>query len=342
MTDPLQRSLSGAVEAATPDSAPPFGDVLERHARRRRRTRGALAVGAAGAATAAVAVAVAVGGPDDGRTAPPIATDGTDSSPVVELTPNSATGSAPPALVLGAPGGAVDALQGSYCWANGCGDMVLPKAEDAPDVGSVSPLNVAFPRPGQWSINLREGTDGRSCASYPALIEPDNETHLQLTPSGPAANRFASYFVYAAGGDTSGFWRWTVARDGVPLSWMTVTQNSPSSGGMTDLTLVIDDAAVDGDVSAEVTVEAADGATDTFALSEVDQHCDGDGFVELAIPEDTPEQRIDGLGPAPYDYRVDLTVDGQTYTGTGSWSGQGTEHGGDARLTFEPALPALR
>lgn len=338
MTDPLQRSLSGAVESATPDSAPPFGDVLERHARRRRRARGAIAIGAAGAATAAIVVA---GGTGDDRTAPPIATDPTDRPSAVDLTPNPTTAGSPPLLALGAPNGPVDALQGSYCWGNGCADMVIPYGEDAPDVGSVIPLPVAFPLPGQWTIVLREGVDLPRCAAYPALIEPDSETQLQLTPSGPAADRFASYFVYADGGDTSGYWRWTVDRDGVPLSWMTVTPNSPSSGGMTDLRLVIDDAAVDGEVSAEVTVEAADGATESFALSELDQHCDGDGFVELAIPESTPEGRIDGLGPAPYEYRVDLTIDGQSYAGTGVWSGQGTEYGGDARLTFEPALPTL-
>lgn len=86
-------------------------------------------------------------------------------------------------------------------------------------------------------------------------------------------------------------------------------------------------------------MEAADGAVATFAMPEVDQHCPDDGFVELAIPANTPEPKIDGLGPAPYTYDVSLAIDGKTYTGTGTWSGEGTEYGGDALLTFDPPLP---
>lgn len=70
--------------------------------------------------------------------------------------------------------------------------------------------------------------------------------------------------------------------------------------------------------------------------------CPNDGFVEPAIPANTPEPRIDGLGPTPYTYDVSLDIDGKAYTGTGTWSGEGTEYGGDAHLTFDPPLPAPR
>ena len=105
--------------------------------------------------------------------------------------------------------------------------------------------------------------------------------------------------------------------------------------------LVLDDAAVDGSVEATVTVTAADGRATTFDLSEVDQHCDGDGFVELSVPSSSPDRRIDGVGPKPYALAVDLTIDGQQYAGSGSWSGEISEYGGDARLAFEPPLPRL-
>ncbi|KAA1429270.1 hypothetical protein [Nocardioides antri] len=341
MTDHLRHALADAVAAETPDTAPPFALVLDRHGRRQRRTRGLVAVGTVAAAAAVIAVVATRGGPGEDRTAPPVATDATVNPSGTALTPHPATGDIPPVLVLGGAEGPVDAQQGSFCWGNGCGDHAIPSPAALPDVGFPSPLPAAFPLPGQWSITLSEAPDGTRCASYPVLVEPDSETHLQLTPSGPAVDRFAGYFVYAGSGDTSGYWRWTVTRDGVPLSWMTITQNTPSSGGMADLELVLDDAAVDGAVSAGVTVKSANGAVETFALSEVDQHCADDGFVELAVPSDTPERRIDGLGPAPYAYTVDLTIDGETYTGTGTWSGEGTQHGGDARLTFEPALPTL-
>ena len=341
MTDDLARRLSDLVDGQVPSEPPPFGGVLDRRDRR-RRTRAVVVVGAAAAATAAVVVLTnAVGGPGDDRPAPPVATDGTPTPTRTALTPNPLSDE-PPALVLGAPGGPGDAAQSSYCWGNGCADYGMPQRGSLPDAGSTAPLEVAFPTTGQWWFTVQKLNGSYGCAAYPALAEPVDDTHLLLTPSGPAGDRLASYFAYAEGGDTSGFWRWTVPeRDGDPLSWVTVTQNSPSSGGMADLAVFIDDAAVDADVSAEVTVESASGSAETFALSQVDQHCADDGFVELGVPNSTPQGRIDGLGAAPYDYQVALTIDGTSYTGTGTWSGEGTEHGGDARLTFEPALPVL-
>lgn len=341
MTERIGAAVTDSVAAATPDSAPPFAEVLQRRDRRRRRTRGLVAVGATAAVTATVIAVTTLGGPDRDRTAPPVATDGT-TTPAADVTPNPSTHDRPPALVLGGAAGPVDAQQGSYCWGNACADYGIPQTEELPDVGQVVPLTVAFPMPGQWWFFVGRLDGGDGCSTYPVLAESVDDTHLQLTPSGPPGDRLAHYGVYSGGRDTSGFWRWTVPeRDGVPQSWMTVTQNSPSSGGMADLKLIIDDAAVDGEVQAGVTVEAADGTAQTFPLPQVDQHCAGDGFVELAVSDGTPDRRIDGLGPAPYDYTVDLTIDGTSYTGTGTWSGEGTEHGGDARLTFEPALPAL-
>jgi hypothetical protein len=235
----------------------------------------------------------------------------------------------------------VTAAQGSYCWGNTCADAAAPEASALPSIGHVATLNALFPLAGNWSVSTSDGTRSRGCGHYPVRVDADSAGHLKLTPSGPSGERVARYFVYAGGGDTSGWWRWTVPpRDGQPEAWVNVKQNSPSSGGMTDLTVVVDDAGVDGEVSAQIRVEAADGAAATFAMPDVDQHCPDDGFVELAIPDDTPEPEIDGLGPTPYTYDVSLDIEGRSYTGAGTSSGQGTEYGGDAALTFEPALPA--
>lgn len=249
----------------------------------------------------------------------------------------------PPPLQLSSGETIVTATQGSFCWGNGCSDAAAPRAADLPTVGTAATLNAAFPLPGNWGVSISDGTRFGRCGHYPVRVEADGAGHLQLTPSGPAGERVGYYFVYAGNGDTSGWWRWTVPpRDGLPLAWVHLNQNSPSSGGMTDLTLVLDNAAVDAEVSAQITVEAADGGVATFALPEIDQHCPDDGFVELAIPHNTPEPKIDGLGPTPYAYSVSLDLDGKTYTGTGIWSGEGTEYGGDAPLTFDPPLPPPR
>jgi hypothetical protein len=188
---------------------------------------------------------------------------------------------------------------------------------------------------------VADGTGFKGCGNYPVRVEGDEGGHLELTPSGPGGERVAGYFANAGEGDTSGWWRWTIPpRDGVPQAWVHLNRNSPRSGGMADLRVVLDDAAVDGDVSAVLTVEAGDGAVATFDLAQVDQHCEDDGFVELAVPDDTRDSKIDGLGPYPYEYDVELRLDGEEYDGVGTWTGQGTQYGGDAVLAFEPGLPA--
>ncbi len=345
MTDPIRDALARTTAAATPDTAPPFERVLDRRDRRRRRTRGGIAVGAAAAITAGVVFATTTGGARNDRTSPPVASDATRAPAPPTLTPDAFSGNRPPLLVLGGPSGPVDALQGSYCWGNGCVDSVVPGPAAVPDLGTVSPLSAAFPRSDQLSADSVASDNRPRCARYPTLVETDgggDGTQLLLTPSGPAGDRLASYFSYLGGGDTSGFWRWTVERDGVPLSWVTLSQNSPRSGGNARLAVMVDDAAVDGDVSAAVEVVAADGTRTEILPTRVDQRCAGDGFVELATPYDYSQRRIDGLGPAPYDYTVDLEIDGKTYVGTGTWSDETSQYGGDARLTFEPALPVLQ
>lgn len=262
------------------------------------------------------------------------------ASPKKRLEHGVRESSSPPPLRLRSGTTTVVATQGSFCWANMCADTVVPQASALPTIGPAATLDALFPMPADWTAWIARGTSPRGCGNYPVHVQADGAGHLELTPSGPPGDRVGGFFVYAGSGDTSGWWRWTTPpRDGVPFAWVHVHQNSPLSGGMTALELIVDDAAVDGEVGAEITVEAADGDVATFAMPEVDQHCRGDGFVELAIPADTPEPKIDGLGPLPYEYDVRLDVDGRTYTGTGTWSGEGTEYGGDALLAFDPPLP---
>jgi len=236
----------------------------------------------------------------------------------------------------------VVALQGSSCWGNGCSDAAYPKASDLPSTTAAT-LDAIFPLLGNWAVSISDKAEVEGCVNYPVQVTGDGAGHLRFTPSGPPGKRVATYGVYAGDGDTSGWWRWTVPpRDGVPLAWVHLNQNGPSTGGMAELALIVDDAAVDGDVDAELTVESADGAVATFALSDVDQRCHGDGFVALSARTRTPQGKIDHLGPPPSTYRVSMTIDGLPYTGRGTWTGVGTEHGGDADISFDPSLPRLK
>lgn len=259
-----------------------------------------------------------------------------------ELVPDRFDEQRPPELVLrAADGTAVTAQQGSSCWGNGCADAGAPQVDRLPDVGAVSTLEAAFPVVAEWWTDIDADAHRGGCASYPVLVEPVDDTHLDLTPSGPAGDRVATYFLRTPeGGDTSGWWRWTVPqRDGKPLAWVSITQNDPNSGGAEELHVYVDDAAVDGEVSAHVTVSPAAGRPTSLALTDVDQHCDGDGFVELSLPYPVRHHVLDSIGPKPYAYAVDLSVGGTTYTGSGSWAPADGIYAGDARLSFDEPLP---
>lgn len=303
----------------------------------------AVAARVGGIALVAVVGGVVAACGTDQSTPDPVATDPTPSTapaagpaPVAEAWSDAE----PPRLVLGTRDAPVAALQQSYCWGNGCFDMTRPSPSAIPTIAG-APLQAAFPRPGAWDFTVFPDLAGHDC-SRPVLVEADDAgTTLTLTPTGPGGTVYGDYFFRPDdGGDTSGTWRWEVPpADGVALSWVSLVQNGPSSGGEARLGLVVDDAALPGKVSATVTVTSADGRRTRLPLPEVDRGCGDDRLVRLQTPTSERQQAIDGLGAAPYDYRVELSAGASTYVGTGTWSGRGTLHGGDARVTFDPPLP---
>ena len=76
----------------------------------------------------------------------------------------------------------------------------------------------------------------------------------------------------------------------------------------------------------------------------VDAHrspgCFNAGEVHFTGP-DAQGRAAAALGPAPFTYAVELTLDGKTYTGHGVWPrDERTDEAPYVDLTFEPPLPA--
>ena len=240
----------------------------------------------------------------------------------------------PPPIEVSSRHGEVTALQGSYCWDNGCADMAYPRWRDLPRVGRDRTVDARFDDPGAtWSVWV---TSGRArCATYPVLLTPSGDGY-ELTPSGPGGPHRAEIFVQPdSGGDTSGSVRWNVVPAAEPTSWAHLHQNSPNEGGGAQIRVVLDGAAVDGQAShGSVTVTAADGESHRFRLPRRDVGCAGDRYVSLATGY-AANDAIDDLGDGPFTYDVDVVVGGTHHHATAT-SADGAE---DTPLTFEPALP---
>ena len=339
MTDELNRLIDAA-------SQPPTGgfDEVDRLVRRRQRRRTAgVAIGAVAVlAGGAVLAANGIDGDDPTTVAKdPVAHASTPTNgPGASTFPASAPvgGDRPPPLRIATADGVIKAQQGSYCWGGQCADYAVPQWSDLPQVGEISPLLAAFGLSGRLDVTTVSRDDER-CRYYPALVETDGDD-LTITPSGPAGEVMAQFFVSIAsgdgGGDTSALWRWRIPERTEDLAWLALRQNTPSSGGEARISVVLDSGSTDhalGKQPGKVTVTAANGARTQIDLDRVDQHCPDDGVLEVATPYNVSQKLIDGLGPAPYSYDVELYVDGRTRHLTGTSSGQDAPGGSDTRLT---------
>ncbi|KQW52837.1 hypothetical protein ASC77_00505 [Nocardioides sp. Root1257] len=253
------------------------------------------------------------------------------AAPPLSLPP--ASGDQPAPIVARADGApAHDAWQGSFCSETMCADMIAPPWDELPVLGAASDVEAGFAEPGDWTVTL--GSDDRRCATYPVQLVPTGTSTFRLVPTGPAGEYRLDVFIYPdSGGDTSGSFRWTTPEASAPTAWVHLHQNSEHSGGMGTVQVVLDDAAVDGDVHGTVTVGGAD-ARETFRLSPSDQGCHGDRYVTLA-PVGSPDRRVGGLGAGPYDVQVDVVVDGVHHRAHAT-SAPDAE---DTTLVFEPILP---
>ncbi len=93
------------------------------------------------------------------------------------------------------------------------------------------------------------------------------------------------------------------------------------------------------DASAEITVTAGNGKSLSMFTVRPERASVGAGELVFRGTESLGQQIAD-LGPPPFDYSVTLTLEGTTYTGTGSWpADQVTDDEPAVGLDFDPPLP---
>jgi len=93
------------------------------------------------------------------------------------------------------------------------------------------------------------------------------------------------------------------------------------------------------DASARITVTAANRQSYTMYTTAPERPPGGAGVLVFRGDQSLGDQVVD-LGPPPYRYSVELSLDGGTYRGTGSWpEDQGNDDEPAIELAFDPPLP---
>lgn len=96
------------------------------------------------------------------------------------------------------------------------------------------------------------------------------------------------------------------------------------------------------EATANITVTAANGESLTFGAERALERCWPEGTVYWDGPDDRGLE-VAQLGPAPLEYIVELTLDGERYVGSATWPRdeiRGNEP--SVSLDFDPDLPGLR
>ncbi|UNK71804.1 hypothetical protein [Microbacterium sp. H1-D42] len=229
----------------------------------------------------------------------------------------------------------------TWCFTNGCADGV---DENPPSVGSSDELLVRFDEDGFDSLVASQFSgDDDYCAgrTVEATVTDIGDGWWRVEPAGPADDYRLSLFAFGSAGDAAADVRWTVPADlPLPESTASVTVIADHDGrpdsygvelGVQNLEVTPSDA------SAQITVTAANGKSHTFDARPTEE-CAGVGALRFAASE-AEGRAAAALGGFPFTYRVELTIDGETHVGTGTYPDDAPPRELAVPLSFEPPLP---
>jgi hypothetical protein len=338
----FERDLSAHVDGLTPPVPPPYDGVTAR--RSRRRTRRAL-VATVGAAAAVVAI---VGGAsalrtDDPAEEQPVTTP--DTSPptdgIVDVSPEWDEEGAPP-ILLQLDGGQAVVEPWGYCYGNSCIDgMPQPPFED---VGDRAEVPFTFPLEG-WTFEASFSPAGESrCErTINVPVEKHGDFTFAVPTAGPPGAYDVNVFGSGPGGDVITTFAWTTTETGFlpePSGYAGIIASNDeldSYGVEVGLEALADSPR---DASVTITVTAANGRSTTIGPIAQSERCADDGTVSF-IGDQADGKRAAALGPAPFDYRLEVTLDGATYVGSAVWPrDEKQDLAPYTTLTFDPPLPA--
>ena len=341
------------VDALTPEQAAPYRDVLSRRDGRRRRRRVFATVGTAMVAIAVVVVGTRSPGPDDHR---PDSTDPATSSPAPTERPEPTYvwSNRPPPVVLRLVDRDVELDPTSYCWSGPpdrknrsrgrCSDG-WPVIKDLERVGSPGSVDFWFGVEG-WDFDATFIELGRDCPrQHTVQVERTGDQTFRVDPVGAAGRYRVNLFGRGPEGDVIADFLWTTPADGPtdgPSASVALISGDRDELISYGLELGVEDLAFQPrEAEAEVTVTAANGRSMTL---DADLQDFGGCFAEGSLSfrgEDDQARQAARLGPPPFTYRVDLTLDGERHVGTAVWPrDELPDLAPNTTLSFDPPLPA--
>lgn len=250
----------------------------------------------------------------------------------------------PPPITLHLDEGDLAVEPWAWCWANGCVDGSRPDAPES--VGSPSEVAFSFPEE-DWEFTATFNEHGmeKKCARRIAMpLETTGSGTWRIDPVGPAGAWDVDLFGQGPGGDVITTFTWDTPIEGwypeeVTGSAAVLADNDgelDSYGveiGVQDLAEHPDDA------RAAVTVTSADGRSVTLE-TRPQRECYSEGSLWFSASE-AVGRRATELGAGPFEYAVELTLDGTTYVGRGTWpDGESEDEAPHVPLTWTPELPA--
>ena len=168
---------------------------------------------------------------------------------------------------------------------------------------------------------------------------------FRLDPAGVAGRYRVDLFGRGRHGSVSTSFLWTTSTDGPtdqPTADIALMSGDGDELWAYQLEVGVQDLAFQPrEADAEVTVTATNGRSMILG-TELDDHanCYAEGSLFFRGELD-PAQQPAPLGPAPFTYKVLLTLDGKRFLATAVWPrDEKTDEAPNTVLTFDPPLPA--
>lgn len=339
----FERHLTSGVQDATPTDPPPYADVLTARDRRRTRRR---TVGAS--VGAVIVVAAIIGGSsallgDDPSAGPSVATPSVSEDPSTPGSPEWDGEGAPPVVLL------LDDTQvalepWSACYATGCFDgFPQPPFED---VGDRSEVPFSFPLKG-WTFeaSFKPSAGGACGRTITVPVEQTGDHTFLIPPAGSPGSYDVDVFGRGPEGDVITTFAWTTRETGFlpePTGYVGLVSGDNSDYIAYPLEMGLNGLASTPKIATvTVTVTAADGSERTIGPVQAERGCHGAGGAFFRQSGSGGGEPFD-LGPGPFAYRAEVTLDGETYVGTAVWPrDERADEAPYADLTFDPPLPAF-
>jgi hypothetical protein len=231
----------------------------------------------------------------------------------------------------------------TWCYGNGCVDGW--HGDDLESVGSPSSVEFSFPEE-DWHFTATFNEHGvEKCARRISMpVEPAGDGSWVIEPAGPAGTWDVDISGGGPGGDVITTFTWTTPTDGAlpgtPTGSAAVLADHDGELDSYGVEIGVDNlAAQPREASASVTVTSADGQSVTID-TKPQRSCYSEGSLWFTASDDVG-RRATELGAGPFEYAVELTLDGATYTGRGSWpDGETEDIAPHVPLTWAPELPA--